>query len=311
MADSGQGGELIPQPKFERGPWSRMQAELNQEPKVRQDLIRNLEQIYKRNVITFFTSFDSARAFISNSDAEMIEEILHCCYTNRGILLILDSPGGDALAAERIVNVCRSYAKNDFEVLVPHMAKSAATMISFGASRIHMSATSELGPVDPQVAYFDDRNNPTLIAAAEYVRSFDSLMQTAINAKEGQHIEPVLQQLARYDARYIESLKSALALSEDISVKLLESGMMNGKNRDEIRKNIAPFLLQERTKSHGRMIPRAEALDCGLKIESVDLQSECWKIVRELAVRSRWLVQNRALKLLESAETSLSVGVPG
>lgn len=310
MGESEQGGELINVRQFEKGPWSRMQGELNQEPWIRQDLIRQLEEIFKRNVITFFTSFDFARSSISNSDAEMIEEILHCCCQTRGILLILDSPGGDAMAAERIANVCRSYAKNDFEVLVPHMAKSAATMICFGAGKIHMSDTSELGPVDPQVGYFDDRNNQVVIAAAEYVRSYDSLMEGAIAATEDQRIEPILQQLSRYDARYVETLRSALDLSEDISVKLLESGMMNGTAREEIKRRIAPFLLQKETKSHGRMITRAEAAACGLKIEAIALKSECWKIVRELAVRSSWIVQTRAAKLLESSETSLTAGAP-
>jgi hypothetical protein len=46
-------------------------------------------------------------------------------------------------------------AFHQFEVIVPHMAKSAATLICFGASCIHMGPTAELGPVDPQVKYIN------------------------------------------------------------------------------------------------------------------------------------------------------------
>ena len=77
----------------------------------------------------------------------MLESVLEVEHTSGRLVLIVNSPGGQALAAERIVNVCRAYSAGDFEVVVPHMAKSAATMICFGANRIHMSKTAQLGPV--------------------------------------------------------------------------------------------------------------------------------------------------------------------
>ena len=87
---------------------------------------------------------------IDDSDSTMIEEVLRNLDLSNGLALIINSPGGDGLAAERIINVCRKYSKtNEFWAIVSDKAKSAATMVCFGASKILMSETSELGPIDP------------------------------------------------------------------------------------------------------------------------------------------------------------------
>src|ERR1700693_5738970 len=98
------------------------------------------------------------------------------------------------------------------------MAKSAATMICFGAEAIHMSRTGELGPVDPQLSYRNDQGVDRQISASEYVRSYENLLEDACSGKSAK-IEPYLQQLARYDSRLVEQLRSAQALSSDISVR--------------------------------------------------------------------------------------------
>ena len=72
----------------------------------------------------YFTSF-RGQGQIDDSDAEMLESVLNAEHDGGPLLLVVNSPGGQALAAERIVNICRSYSDDRFEVLVPHMAKSA------------------------------------------------------------------------------------------------------------------------------------------------------------------------------------------
>jgi hypothetical protein len=222
------------------GPWVRVQAEIHQGPELRVGLIRTIEQHFDAQAYTFFTSFTDQGAQITDEDAEMLESILAVEHKGGRILLVLSSPGGQALAAERIVNVCRSYSEGEFEVLVPHMAKSAATMICFGASAIHMSRTAELGPVDPQVPYKDDQGQWRWISAQEYVRSYNKLFN---EARSGEHarIEPYIQQLNRYDSRFVEGLISAQNLSENISVRLLKSGMMASKTEKDIKKAIDVF----------------------------------------------------------------------
>jgi len=287
-------------------PWSRLSQEVNQSWDLRKVLIEKIEGRLKAKVIVYFTALSEEEAMISDIDAEMIENILSAEHSGGKVALVLNSMGGSGLAAERIVNVCRAYSNGQFEVIVPHSAKSAATMICFGASRIQMSCTAELGPVDPQVKYINDMGKKLWISAAEYVRSYENLMNSATSGK-AKRLETLIQQLSRYDARHIEQLKSAQVLSESISVKSLKSGMMSRLSEDKIREKIEPFLIQAQTISHGRMISMNEAKKCGLKVQEIKLQSVLWHQLWELYVRASWVVLTRSLKILESNSTSLGV----
>ena len=289
--------------KFADSPFSILQREVNQDPVLRKDLIKKLEDKFNGKVITFFTSFGRRNVLITDDDAEMLESILAVEHkSGETLYLVVNSPGGNGLAAERMVNTCRAYSNNKFEVIVPHMAKSAATMICFGASAIHMSNTAELGPVDPQVAYWPEGidqkpENQIWTSAEEYVRSYDNLMKAAAAAVH-QRIEPFVQQLSRYDSRFIEQLKSAQQLAKDITVRMLcvwndaghiPGGYCNRKSRCSC--------LKKRQAHTGRMINAKEAADCGLKIKPIDLQCPVWHILWELYVRSDWSVTNRCGKL--------------
>jgi ATP-dependent protease ClpP protease subunit len=288
-------------------PWARVSQEVTQSWDLRKDLIAKIGKRLRGKVITYLTSFIAEDAMIHDRDAEMIENILSVEHDGGRVILFLNSSGGSGLAAERIANVCRAYSGGDFQVIVPHMAKSAATVICFGASRILMSQTAELGPVDPQLKYIDDGGQEQWISAAEYVRSYDKLMDKATSG-QAQRLETIVQQLARYDARHIEKLRSAQDLSANISIKLLKSGMMSRYSDDTIRNRIAPFLVQQQTGSHGRMISMAEAKACGLKTTEIELRSELWGWIWELYIRADWtLSSGRCIKILESDSSALRI----
>jgi hypothetical protein len=297
------GAPQNPQEFESKSPWSLLQREVHQHWELRKPLLERIQKHYDAYVVSFFTSF-RVRSEIEDMDAEMLESLLSAEYRGGKLMLVLNSPGGFALAAERIVNVCRAYSNGKFEVIVPHMAKSAATMICFGASKLHMSKTAELGPVDPQVPYKDASGQWRWISADEYVRSYEQLFSRATNSN-AKHIEPHLQQLQRFDARYIEYLKSTQRLSTDISVRLLKSGMMAKSSKKSIQKRIDVFLSQPQTSAHARMINFAQAEQCGLAVESVDLRSDVWNALWELYVRSDWVVSMECAKLIESATTHL------
>lgn len=130
---------------FTDSPFIKLLRETGQHAELRQHLIKKLGELFGAKIVTFFTSFTRRLVQIEDNDAEMLESILSSEHDAGGpLLLVINSPGGQALAAERIVNVCRAYSNNQFEVIVPHMAKSAATLICFGANAIHLSPTSEL-----------------------------------------------------------------------------------------------------------------------------------------------------------------------
>lgn len=232
----------------------------------------------------------------------MLEGILQKMDLSKGLALFIDSPGGDGLAAERIINTCRSYSgSGKYLAIVPGKAKSAATLICFGASKICMGASSELGPVDPQIVIVEEER-PKRFSVFNIVESYDELFKRAV-AEKG-NLEPYLQQLSRYDERQIKEFRTALSLAEDSAVKSLKSGMLRKMKEDDIKKNIEKFLTPKETKDHGRPIYRDEAKSCGLEIDYINIKSDLWQKMYELYIRTNLFVQDIAVKCIESKDQS-------
>jgi len=247
---------------------------------------------------------------ISDEDADQLEGIFRHTDLSAGLTLMISSPGGDGEAAERIVNLCRTFSgTGDFRVVIPGKAKSAATIITFGASEIIMGPSSELGPVDPQIIFLEkDRRRQR--SAYNMVMSYDELFNKAVASKG--KIEPYLQQLAHYDARDIQRYRELMLLADDIAVKTLAGGMMSKMKETEVKKKIEIFLKPERTKSHGRPIFRKEALACGLNIKNIEtFGDKLGDLVYELYIRSSSFVSSsNACKCIESRMQSVIQPVP-
>jgi len=288
---------------------SQVMGEQTQDPSTRKHLLVRLEEELKRPVISFFTSFRYP-VMIEDKDADMLEGVLQKTDLSNGLALILNSPGGDGLAAERIINLCRSYSKKgEYWAIVPAKAKSATTMICFGSSKIIMGPASELGPIDPQLTFVDPKTKRvSWFSVFNIIKSYEDLFKRA--TKEKGNLEPYLQQLAKYDEREIKELKSALALSEDIAIKSLGSGMMKGTKNETIKKKIRIFLTPEHTKAHGRPIYRDEAGGCGLKIEAKNADDKLWSVIYELYIRTDTFVAGRASKTIETKNHAFSASVP-
>ncbi len=236
----------------------------------------------------------------------MLEGLVQDMDLSSGLALVISSPGGYPLAAEKIIRICKSYSgTGTFVALVPGAAKSAATMICLGADRIAMGPSSELGPVDPQVLKDDDGNERPL-SVTNILNSYDKLFKAATSAKG--NLQPYLQQLAAYDPMEVEEMRSAIALSEDISVKALASGMMVGQKEESIRTKITTFIEPRVKKVHGRAIYREEARKCGLTIEDWEVGTERWEALYELYLRTRSVVNNEAAKAVETAQDGWYIG---
>jgi len=285
--------------------FDRVSNEQLQGHETRKDLFRALGDAFGRPVVSLFTSF-ALPVMLEDADVDMLEGVLQRIDLSSGLALFISSPGGDGVAAERVVNVCRAYSgTGEFWAIVPGKAKSAATMVCFGASKIVMGATSELGPIDPQVT--SATGQP--FSVFNIIKSYEDLFNRAVRVKSG-NLEPYLQQLANYDAKQIQEYRSALDLSGDIAVRALRSGMMSGKSETAVARDIKVFLTPERTKAHGRPIYRDEAESCGLAIESMDVKDFRWEPIYDLYLRSNNYVTTRASKCVESLDHSYSAGIP-
>lgn len=288
----------------QREVYKQLLDEVAQRHRARRPALLAIEQAISRRLITFFVSFADLETMIEDSDADILEEALRQAdpEDSRGLTMILNAPGGDGLAAERIVRVCRTYARGDFEVIVPRMAKSAATMICFGANQIWMSETAELGPVDPQVGFVQD-DRMVRMSARDLIASYEMLLEQAVGCQG--NIEPYIQQLGRYDSRLVETYRSAEALSESIAINLLRCSMMQHLSEEEVTEQIRPFLETSETRSHARAIYHDRAAACGLRVQLFDIHSEVWQRIWELYLRSTYAVDNTTYsKLIETVDHS-------
>lgn len=283
--------------------------EIGQGPLTRRKLIQDIEvELEGRTVVTFFTS-SVYPVIVDDSDADMLESIFQHLDLAKGLCLILNSPGGDALAAERIIQLCRSYSSGNFEVLIPKAAKSAATMIALGAKRILMAETAELGPIDPQVPRQVD-GRLRLMPAHAVITSYEQLFNGAVGLGGDQRIEPYLQQLDRYNASDIEYLRKLRELSKDIGRQMLRSGAMRGQDDAAIDSCLDLFTDWERTFAHGRAIYPDTARQQGVNIDVLPIGGKLWKLVFELYIRTDNYVSSYASKTLEAARHAVSAPPP-
>ncbi|HEK0966002.1 TPA: hypothetical protein SMV28_003699 [Proteus mirabilis] len=104
--------------------------------------------VTEKHVCIFLFDEDNS---ISRGHAERIYDSIQSVSKKKDIILFLRSKGGRPEPAYLISKLCNRFKKDKFIVSIPAEAKSAATLLSFGADEIHMGPMSELGPIDMQV----------------------------------------------------------------------------------------------------------------------------------------------------------------
>lgn len=72
----------------------------------------------------------------------------------KGLDLILHTPGGDVAATESIIEYLNDVFEGDIRAIVPQIAMSGGTMVACSCNEILMGKQSSLGPVDPQLRGF-------------------------------------------------------------------------------------------------------------------------------------------------------------
>jgi len=251
----------------------------------RVELYKKLERELGRPIIAFYYNFETT-ASLEDIDVDFIEEILRNLDLSNGLVLIINCPGGDILAAERMIKALRSYCGNKgYFSIVPKMAMSAATLVCLGSSKIIMSPTSSLGPIDPQIhEYNPDTKRYERYSVFNILKSYSELFNKALKSRR-ENLEPYLQALETYKPKVIEEYKSLMELSKDICVNVLKSGMLQALSEGQIKNKIKIFLTPEVTKIHERCIYPSEALKCGLTVETIDVKSKLWEKVSELHLR--------------------------
>lgn len=110
--------------------------------------------------------------------ADHIIEQRNLLPTDRPLVVVIDSHGGDARGAYRISSILQRRCSG-YLAVIPRLAKSAATFLAFGADGIILGDYGELGPLDVQVR--EDFSEPPESALNE-VESVQRLFTDVLEA---------------------------------------------------------------------------------------------------------------------------------
>lgn len=223
-----------------------------------------------RNTILYATRWtqggvsDQSVVSIVNEDVHAFMEVVHGLDSQKGLDLILHSPGGSPEAAEAIIQYLRSKFTS-IRVVVPQAAMSAATMLSCGANEIVMGKHSSLGPIDPQMIMPMPNGVVQMAPAQAIIDQFEKAVEDCKDAKKLGAWIPILPQ---YGPALLMQCQNALKLAEELASEWLRNWMFanspdGAKKASDVAKALADHT---QFKSHGRPIHRDAAEKLGLKI---------------------------------------------
>lgn len=278
---------------------------------IRQELIKTI-QVEKENtkIITYFSKYGHPAAMINPDDTKPLDDLLRSIGHIKNLELLIHSSGGLPENARKIVKMCREYCEN-FTIIVPDAAKSAATIVALGADKIIMGITSELGPIDPQ--FLIPIPTPGGIIqqikpAWAIVRGFEEVIKDAVdeNGKIKVAYIPILNNI---DVSLVKEAKEAMENAKRIAEEFLKNGMLkeNHKKAEETARQLA---YAEKYTIHAYLIDWREAKDLlgENNVEYLQPDDKIWKLYWELYARSAVFLEDpRVVKLFESESNSINI----
>ncbi|AOB32881.1 hypothetical protein AKI39_22270 [Bordetella sp. H567] len=211
---------------------------------LRQQLIRDIEDETKRDLVVYFTDCDRSAAQIDPADDACLVELLSD-RRNAGLDLLLETNGGFTDATEKVCSILRAMAP-DLRVIIPRKAKSNGTVIAMCGQTVMMGPTSELGPIDPAVG---------------------GIPADFILKAPPQTMNPIQIQVAR----------TALDQTRKLAKQLLTTGMMQGRPPAEIEAVVNKLASRDHFHSHGSVLDSVEATQLGLVVDTRQHDDPLWQ----------------------------------
>jgi len=286
--------------------WDQVLAEIQGErpvhpiDSVRRKYLRELNHYTGRNVIAYYSGWLSearpAPALnINDEDKNAFMSVIKGLDRDRGLDLILHTPGGDVAAAESLVDYLRKMFGTDIRAIVPQLAMSAGTMIACACSSILMGKQSNLGPIDPQF-----NGIPANGVIAEFNKAVQQIQSNPASAPLWQSI------IGKYHPTFLGACENAVKWAEAIVVDWLSSGMFA---EDERADNKARYVVQQLTDpsetfNHSRHIHVETLQQMGLRIECLEDDAMLQDLV--LTVHHAYMhafSMTRALKIVENHDS--------
>jgi ClpP class serine protease len=224
-----------------------------------------------RNVIAHYSGFLSKPSLngseINDEDKNGFMMTIHKLHREKGLDLILHTPGGGIASTQSIVDYLHQMFRlkkgepPNIRAIVPQIAMSAGTMIACSCREILMGKHSNLGPIDPQM-----RGIPAYGVLKEF--------ETACKAvRKDPSTIPIWQSIiSKYHPTFLSQCENAIDQSNTFVAKQLANVMFKGqpgahKKAAKIVKALSHY---SKNKTHDRHIPFDECQQIGLNIQLIE-----------------------------------------
>lgn len=234
---------------------------------IRRKYLKRLFEYTGRNIIAYYSGWlqkpDVGNSDINDDDKNGFMATIHGLDRNKGLDLILHTPGGDTAATESLVDYLKRMFGNTIRAIIPQIAMSAGTMIACACKAIIMGKQSSIGPIDPHFGGI-----PAHGVIAEFQRAIEKTQNNPLTIPIWQAV------VSKYHPTFIGECENAIKLSEEMVTKWLSECMFQEEKNPvlQAKKVVNELNNHEKTKTHARHINIDQAKGLGLKI--IDLEND-------------------------------------
>lgn len=229
------------------------------------ELIEKIENLFNTKLIVYVTSDRRGmETQIAQDVIDLFIKHLNSIGPVQKISLFLYTRGGDTAAAWNIINLLKMYC-DELEIIVPHKAHSAGTLISIGANKIVMTKEATLGPIDPSI---NTPLNPLLKSGTTYPVSVEAVKGYLEFAKEELKIKDdnALAEIMIKLSEYVHPLVLGQVYRTRAQIQMIAKKLLTNQITDNDKiQSIISFLCSD-SGSHDYTINRREAEKLGLNI---------------------------------------------
>ncbi len=249
--------------------------EANALAEYRQEKIKAIAEKTGRNLVTYYSGFLAGKntdSIISRADRKRFEEIVLDMDPEKGLDVILHTPGGDGETTEYITDHIHNIFGNNLRVIVPQCAYSSGTLFSSAAKTILMGHYSCLGPIDLQVEH---------LSAYEILSEYDS-------ARKDLRKDP--ESIPFWDIRFKQEkygyyhLLAAITFASAMVSKNLTNYMFADEDPKEAKAKVKRIVdtLNDNHKNHRRPFTYNFCKELGLNVEFLGNDPELEDLVLSL-----------------------------
>lgn len=245
----------------------------------------NIEQLRGRPLLVYASYFPNksdrilgSHISLDISDVDGFADLVrHVPQDQTSVDVLIQTPGGSAEAAERIVHILRQRF-TEVHFLVAHSAYSAGTMLALSGDSITLHPIATLGPIDPQI---------NGVPARSIERGFEQIREKLKTGGPDELIAYV-PMLEKYSLHLLELCKDSQLLAKSLVTKWLTEYMFKHRKRNRkkvVQKAVDFFANYDEHLTHSKSLVYSEVNHLKLEIYEAnqplaDLLREAWLLLR-------------------------------